>query len=137
MKKIGVWIPLALLLAAAFAYLGMTMNQEAAASTLYIDESIRIDIGANTAPAHSMQEVEFIVTVSDVAGVPVGGQDLQVVLSMPGMFCGSFPAVVTERETGTYAAVGVPVMRGRWQAEVRVDMGGKQVRVGHPFQVVS
>ncbi|WP_240419443.1 FixH family protein [Paenibacillus periandrae] len=105
------------------------------AKDTYQDEFIRMDIASEQASAHTMKESSFTLTITNMTGEPFSGANLEVVLSMPGMFCGSFPAKVTEAKPGSYVAVGIPVMRGEWQAEARLQTDDKTRRVIYPFIV--
>lgn len=107
----------------------------ATAKDTYQDEFIRMDIAPEQASAHTMKESAFTLTISHMSEEPVIGASLEVVLSMPGMFCGSFPAKVTETKPGSYVAVGIPVMRGEWQAEAHLQTDYKTRRVIYPFIV--
>jgi len=138
MKKL---LLLVLLLGAAVGVVIYTAQaQETQPSSTSYDNGelhIRIDSGKNVSKI--MQRTSFTITVTDSSGNPVRAAKMQVVLSMPDMFCGVFPADITEEKPGSYSAVGMPVMKGSWQAKVTIaaapDSRYSDVTVAHPFQV--
>lgn len=105
------------------------------ANTNFHNEIIQINIASDQAPALMMRESNFHITLSDLAGNPLSGQQLEVTFSMPGMLCGTFPATVAESQPGTYIATGIPVMQGDWQAEVSVHTNKENIKVAHSFKV--
>lgn len=104
-------------------------------SAVYEDDAVRIEIAGERSEASVLEEAAFRVTVADPSGEPVSGANLEIVLSMPSMLCGQFPAVVVEQEPGVYRATAVPVMRGNWQAEAKIELNGEMVRLHSPFKV--
>jgi len=138
MKKL---LLLVLLLGAAVGVVIYTAQaQETQPSTTSYDNGeLHIRIDSDRSTAKIMQRTRFTITVTDSSGIPVRAAKMQVVLSMPNMFCGVFPADITEEEPGSYSAVGMPVMKGSWQAKVTIDAAPDSrysgVTVAHPFQV--
>lgn len=108
-------------------------------STSFDNGELHIRIDSDKNASKTMQQTTFAITVTDSSGNPVRAADMQVILLMPDMFCGVFPADITEEKPGTYLAVGMPVMKGSWQAKASIaaapDSRYSAVTIDHPFQV--
>jgi hypothetical protein len=106
-----------------------------AVETSYQDEFIRIEIVPDLSDGQALKESTFTLTIVEPTGRPVSGADVQVILSMPEMFCGLFPATIVEANPGIYTAVAVPVMRGNWQVEALLNLDSRTIHVKYPFKV--
>lgn len=136
MKKIV--FPLLLLLAVAgFAvYRSSLAPSASAANAAFENDKLSLNMTKAQTEVRAMEAVAFEIRISDLQNGPVGGEaaDLQVRLSMPGMFCGILPAEVKETRPGVYVASGMPVMRGEWQAEAVYRSDGETIRLRLPFK---
>ncbi|MFC4601302.1 FixH family protein [Cohnella hongkongensis] len=97
---------------------------------------LQMDIRAEENGAVVMEENRFRITLNDKRGLPVERASIKVHLVMPGMFCGRVPAETHEVSPGLYDLLAIPVMAGKWEAEIVVVANGETLRATHSFNAV-
>jgi len=134
-KKIVWSLPL-LVAIVGYAVVRSPVSSGSEAKASYADGHLLLDMSKEQTDARMMKDVSFRIRIRDAEGNPVQGAaaGLKVLLSMPGMFCGTVPAQVSETEPGVYTATGVPVMRGKWQAEAIYRTEDGAIRLLYPFK---
>ena len=135
MKKRLAWIGAALALFAVVLWL-FNRPQAAYGMTAFEGDGLRVQVADSSDVARVMEETSFTVSVNDEEGKPVSGAKMSIILSMPNMFCGEYEATITETSPGVYQAVGIPTMRGKWQAKLTLTEDGRKSVVTHLFKVV-
>nr|WP_240546041.1 FixH family protein [Paenibacillus artemisiicola] len=97
---------------------------------------LRIDVQTESTDIQPMHEARFAVTLTDAAGKHLPASEVEMTYAMPRMFCGQFNAEVSQLRPGAYLAVGVPVMKGSWEAKITVVFEKKRITMTHPFRVI-
>ncbi|QJD83087.1 FixH family protein [Cohnella herbarum] len=136
MKAISLTLLLLLLIVAGVFYL-LPDNSGISAKTDYSNEAVRISVTSNQEAAVAMSENSFTLQLTDAAGQPIRQANLKVQLLMPKMYCGIIMAQVSEQTPGSYLIKGIPVMQGKWNAEISLRIADQLIRVDHPFIVKS
>ncbi|RJE86863.1 hypothetical protein D3P07_16895 [Paenibacillus sp. 1011MAR3C5] len=72
-------------------------------------------------PATVLANNTFQLILTDAAGNPLEGAQLDIKLEMIGMVCGDFDFSLTETAPGFYSGEGVPLMPGLWKASLIID----------------
>ncbi|MCD1261428.1 FixH family protein [Paenibacillus athensensis] len=103
--------------------------------TAWTDSLIALRVRADMAVGRPMQEQLFLIEAHTADGLPIDDAQIEMKLQMPGMMCGEFAVPVVRSGSGHYEARGIPVMDGRWEAEVTVQIGSGRYIVRHPFMV--
>lgn len=104
----------------AFKYLRVSGPPQASGPVLYADSKFDIAVTGEEKSFRTMKENPLRITINDRSGEPIDAADIQVKLTMPGMFCGELIAEVVRTQSGDYVAKAIPVMDGKWQAKITV-----------------
>ncbi|RJX40684.1 hypothetical protein D3P09_01310 [Paenibacillus pinisoli] len=78
-------------------------------------------------PATVLAGNTFQLKLTDAAGAPVEGAQLDIKLEMIGMVCGDFDFSLGETAPGIYSGEGVPLMPGLWKASLTIIGDGDSV----------
>ncbi len=98
--------------------------------------SLRLDVRSERKGAAVMEENIIRLALRDEEGEPVERASIEAYLVMPGMFCGRIPAETRAVGPGQYELLAIPVMPGKWQAEISVASDGDSLRTAHPFKAI-
>ncbi|MFC5406006.1 hypothetical protein [Cohnella soli] len=105
------------------------------AQVVYSQNGVHIVLSASGNKVAPMKMSKFAMSLSDVEGRPIPNASVTMNLQMPRMFCGVIPTTVQSTKPGAYEAAGIPVMRGRWEAEASISIGKEHFSVTLPFDV--
>ncbi|WP_186438247.1 FixH family protein [Cohnella terricola] len=122
-----------ILIAIGVGWMNRTANGEANMSSSASNEELRLDIRSSKPLATVMRENVFLLTLTDAQGLPLEHADINAYLVMPSMFCGKIPVEVTETSSGEYRLSGIPVMSGKWNAEIAVTAKSSTLHAAHVF----
>jgi len=137
-KKLAVLACSVVLLAAGgFGWLGGYRADGSGLSTSAGNGSLMLNVRSDQAEAEVMKENAFLLTLEDSDGKPVERASIQAYLVMPDMFCGRIPAEALEVAPGQYKLLAIPVMPGKWQAEISVASGYETLQATHPFNAYN
>ncbi|XID94740.1 FixH family protein [Paenibacillaceae bacterium WGS1546] len=123
-----------LLAVAVFAAKDMAGGGESRSGTTAAAGAIRLNVAAERTVAAVMEENAFRLSLTDASGNAIEGAEVEASFVMPGMFCGRIPVEVAETAPGEFRMTGIPVMPGKWSAELDVRVGGQTVRADHAFK---
>ncbi|WP_372632479.1 FixH family protein [Cohnella sp.] len=98
--------------------------------------TLRLEVRSERSGAAVMEENVIRLTLRDEEGNPVEQASIEAYLVMPGMFCGRIPAEARAVSPGQYELLAIPVMAGKWEAEIAVSSDGDSVRAAHPFKAI-
>jgi len=115
---------------------GGKLSDEGETSASASGAGLRLDVRSEPGGAAVMEENIIRLTVQDESGNPVETITIEAYLVMPGMFCGRIPAETREVAPGQYELLAVPVMPGKWQAEIAVCSDGKSLTTAYAFKAV-
>jgi len=108
-------------------------NGEANMSSSVSNEELRLDIRSSQPQAAVMRENDFLLSLTDAQGIPLEHADIDAYLIMPSMFCGKIPVEVRETSNGEYRLSGIPVMAGKWNAQIAVTAKSSTLHAAHAF----
>ncbi|MFB9274304.1 FixH family protein [Cohnella cellulosilytica] len=108
----------------------------AAAETSASSSALRLDVRSERGGMAVMEENIIRLALRDEAGNPVEQARIEAYLVMPGMFCGRIPAEARAVGPGQYELLAIPVMAGKWEAEISVASDGDSLRAAHPFKAM-
>lgn len=88
-------------------------------------DGLTIALDTPTAPA-VLEEAAFRITLTDSAGTPVEGAEVDLEMTMTKMPMGSNRPIATPAGPGVYSATGVFDMAGPWKLTVHATVNGKE-----------
>ncbi|MCU6707212.1 FixH family protein [Paenibacillus sp. J5C_2022] len=74
----------------------------------------------DNSPAKALELNTFRISLRDLAGEPITDASLRMQLDMIGMVCGDYSFALTESSPGVYEGEGMPLMAGRWKADLTI-----------------
>lgn len=98
--------------------LGLTLAASVLAADWKIDYKVAKDAKANF-------DTPVTISIRDAKNAPLGGADVEAVLSMIDMDHGEFKYKANQLKPGIYEANAKFVMVGAWQIEVRAKKGSE------------
>lgn len=108
--------------------------EERTASVIRAD-GLLIEAGTGGQPVQALKEGTMTVSITEPDGSPVTGAELEMVVDMKNMNH-PLPAIaLSETSPGVYEGRFVPVMAGKWIAELKAAVQGQTVSFSHDFTV--
>ncbi|WP_165279887.1 FixH family protein [Paenibacillus protaetiae] len=139
--KTAVYAAAAVLAAAAliFAamYTGIFKAKPPAASppTEWSAGGISAEISTGDQPVKALQTGQMTVMLHGLDGRPLEHAELILSIDMLEMKHRLKPVPMAEIAPGEYTADFVPVMNGKWSADVKITYNGETQEAAHPFTV--
>lgn len=91
----------------------------------------------DNSPAKALELNAFKISLRDLTGKPITGASLRMQLDMIGMLCGDYSFVLTESSPGIYEGEGMPLMAGRWKADLTIAHPAfESIELSNAFQAV-
>lgn len=130
-------LAVALLAADSFGQGGTKAEKaaEAASPAVVKSDGWEIRIEMEESSLQALETAALSVAVRGPDGLPVSGATLTMTADMPAMHHPLPESVLTEKTPGVYAGQFVPVMPGKWKAELTAEAEGKTVTFSYGFTV--
>lgn len=129
---------LLVMLSVAFLLAGCADHRALQAGDVKITSShsnLKIRMAISPEPAKAFRENDLRITVLNASGQAISDARVSVVLSMAEMDHGDLQSEAVWEE-GQYVAKVVPVMIGKWIADVTVETGNDTLAATYAFQAV-
>lgn len=111
------------------------LNPDSAANTVLLNGGLQARTDTGAEPVIALHTSTLTVELSDEENRPVTGATLEMTVDMKSMHHPLPKTEMTETSPGVYAGEFVPVMSGKWFAEISAAAGGRTFTFSHSFTV--